>query len=141
MKEREKLLGKAQRFLSSARLLTAAGDLDSAISRTYYAAFFVAEVLLDALGLSFSSHKGVLSAYGQHFARTSRLDPAFHRMLITAFEKRQQADYLAETGSDRREVEEMIQEAADFLRAARAWLERAEQGSASSQGGDRGPPA
>ncbi|MFW5722933.1 MAG: HEPN domain-containing protein [Halochromatium sp.] len=34
------LLRKAQRYLDSARLLREAGDHDSAVSRTYYAAFY-----------------------------------------------------------------------------------------------------
>jgi len=60
------LFKKAKRYLASARLLLEAADCDSAVSRIYYAAFYVAESLLDASGLSFSSHKGVIS----HTARS-----------------------------------------------------------------------
>lgn len=98
MTERQGLLVKAERFLASARLLAESRDLDSAVSRVYYAAFYVAQALLDALGISSSSHRGVISAFGKEFAQKGRLDPRFHRLLITAFEKRQQADYWVETG-------------------------------------------
>ena len=54
------LLRKARRYLESARLLSDAGDYDSAVSRTYYAAFYVAETLLDRLGLAYSSHRAVI---------------------------------------------------------------------------------
>jgi uncharacterized protein (UPF0332 family) len=74
----EPLLEKAERFIRSARVLADDGDLDSAASRLYYAMFFVAEALLAARGLSFSSHSAVLSAYGQRFAKTKELDPYFH---------------------------------------------------------------
>ena len=57
MTERQGLIRKAEKFLGSAQILMESGDLDSAVSRIYYAAFYVAEALLDALGLSFSSHK------------------------------------------------------------------------------------
>lgn len=122
MTERQGLILKAEKFLSSSRMLVDSGDLDSAVSRAYYAAFYVAEALLDALGLSFSSHKGVISAYGQEFSKKDRLDSRFHRLLITAFEKRQQADYWVETGLDRQEVNELLSETEVFIQAAKGWL-------------------
>lgn len=122
MTDRERLLRKADRYLESARLLCNAGDYDSAVSRAYYAAFFVAEALLDALGQSFSSHRGVISAYGQEFAKTSHLDPRFHRLLIAAFEKRQQADYLPDPGFLAADVSVLLEEIAQFRAAALTWL-------------------
>ncbi|MFP4062844.1 MAG: HEPN domain-containing protein [Halochromatium sp.] len=127
------LLRKAQRYLDSARLLREAGDRDSAVSRTYYAAFYLAEILLDALGLSFSSHRAVISAFGQQFAKTGRLDARFHRLLISAFEKRQRADYLADAGLDDTEVAQLIADVESFASAARAWL----QGPDSTRTSDR----
>lgn len=67
-------LAKARRYLRSAELLSDDGDVDSAVSRLYYAQFFVAEALLDALGLAFSSHRAVISAFGEHFSLTGELD-------------------------------------------------------------------
>jgi uncharacterized protein (UPF0332 family) len=123
MSEDADLLRKAQRYLESARLLREAGDRDSAVSRAYYAAFYLAEVLLDRLGRSLSSHRAVISAFGQEFAKTGRLDARFHRLLISAFEKRQRADYLADAGLDDTEVEQLIADVESFAGAARAWLQ------------------
>lgn len=67
MSNRFPLLAKAKRYIQSARLLMNDNDLDSATSRLYYAMFYVAETLLDIKGLSFSSHRGVISAFGQYF--------------------------------------------------------------------------
>ena len=92
------LLAKAERYIRSAQLLAQHGDLDSAASRLYYAMFYMAEALLAARGLSFSSHSAVISAYGQHFARTQVLDPRFHRALLTAFSQRQLGDYAVDSG-------------------------------------------
>jgi uncharacterized protein (UPF0332 family) len=122
MTERHGLLLKAEKFISSAHLLIKSGDFDSAVSRTYYAVFYVAEALLDALGLSFSSHKSVISVFGPEFAKKDILDSRFHRLLIAAFEKRQQADYWVETGLERQEVEELLSDAEAFLLAAKSWL-------------------
>jgi uncharacterized protein (UPF0332 family) len=124
MTEGRPLIAKAQRYLDSACLLIDAGDYDSAVSRIYYAAFYTAETLLDAVGLAFSSHRGVISAFGKEFARNPRLDPRYHRLLITAFEKRQHADYLAETGLERDEVEELLGDTRSFVREADVWLSR-----------------
>jgi len=43
MTERRGLILKAEKFLSSARLLVESGDFDSAVSRAYYAAFYVSK--------------------------------------------------------------------------------------------------
>lgn len=126
MTEREALLKKAKRYLESAQLLLEFGDYDSAVSRIYYAAFFAAETLLDALKLEYSSHKAVISAYGKEFAQKGVLDADFHRLLIRAFEKRQQADYMADPGFDRDEVAELLSEAQTFLKAAEEWLKQNE---------------
>ncbi len=123
MSDQPSLLRKADRYLESAELLGASGDYDSAVSRAYYAAFFLAEVLLDALGQSFSSHRAVISAYGQEFAKAGRLDARFHRMLIAAFEKRQQADYLPESGLIAADVSDLVNDIRQFRAAAVAWLD------------------
>jgi uncharacterized protein (UPF0332 family) len=60
----EPLLSKAKRYLRSAEVLAEDGDFDSAASRLYFAMFYIAEALLQARGLSFSSHHAVIAAFG-----------------------------------------------------------------------------
>jgi len=115
LKDRTGLINKAQKFLQSAQLLLDSGDLDSSTSRAYYAIFFIAEALLDAKGLSFSSHKAVISGFGQHFPKTGELPSNFHRLLINGFEKRQMDDYLSETSFSVDEVSELLEESKKFL--------------------------
>lgn len=78
------LLDKAERSLSAARLLLDQEHHDFAISRAYYAMFYVAEGLLASLGKAYSSHAAVIAAFGREFAKTGRLDSKFHRWLIDA---------------------------------------------------------
>jgi uncharacterized protein (UPF0332 family) len=118
----ELLLRKADRFIRSARLLTDDGDLDSAVSRLYYAMFFTAEALLAERGLSFASHHAVISAYGQAFAKTAELDPRFHRALINGFSQRQLGDYDVEPGFVADDVRALREDAKAFLDAARQWI-------------------
>jgi uncharacterized protein (UPF0332 family) len=89
----EPLLEKAERFVTSAEMLTEKGDFDSAASRLYYSMFFVAKALLAALDLTFSSHRAVISAYGQYFAKTKAFDSRFHQALLNAFSQRQLVSY------------------------------------------------
>jgi uncharacterized protein (UPF0332 family) len=129
--ESEQLLAKSEQFIRSARILANHKDFDSAISRLYYAMFFVAEALLDKLGLSFSSHHAIIAAFGQHFAKTQQVDPRFHRILITPFDMRQRGDYSVDSGFTRTDVDNLLVEATNFLAVARQWL--AEQAENSKQ--------
>lgn len=122
MTQFEPLLVKAERYIRSARVLAEDGDLDSAASRLYYAMFYVAEALLAAKGISFSSHSAVLSAYGQHFAKTRELDPRFHRALLAAFSQRQLGDYATISGLTEDDIQGLVTDAVDFVAAARAWF-------------------
>ncbi|MGP1385988.1 MAG: HEPN domain-containing protein [Thainema sp.] len=53
--EQQFLITKAERSLEAANQLMQQGFHDFAVSRAYYAMFYVAEALLDQEGLSFSS--------------------------------------------------------------------------------------
>lgn len=69
MKEIEDLIKKAQRFLRTAEITLDDCDNDSCVSRCYYAMFFMAEAMLLSKGISASSHKGVISLFGEHLSR------------------------------------------------------------------------
>jgi len=87
------MLSKARRYLGSAEMLRCGRDYDSAVSRLYYAMFFCAEALLFARGLTFSSHRAVISAFAQHFVKPKLLPATFHSWLLGAFDKRQVSEY------------------------------------------------
>lgn len=56
--------------MKSARLLIKGGNYESAMSRVYYAMFYCVEAVLLNKRLSFSSHKAVISTFGEHFVKT-----------------------------------------------------------------------
>jgi uncharacterized protein (UPF0332 family) len=93
MKEIESLIKKANRYLKSAKLLLKDGDYESSVSRTYYAMFYSAQAMLLTKNLSFSSHKSVISAFGENFIKTGILPKDMGREFNRAFEKRQIGDY------------------------------------------------
>jgi len=124
LSDSDALLIKAERFIRSARVLADDGDFDSAVSRLYYAMFFVAEALLAQRGVAFSSHSAVISAYGQQFAKTKEIDPRFHRALLTGFSQRQLGDYAVYSGLTDVDIEILTREAISFLAAARSWIQQ-----------------
>jgi len=118
------ILEKAERFIHSSEVLANDGDYDSAGSRLYYAMFYIAQALLDARGLLFSSHKGVISAFGQHLGKTQELDPRFHQALIAAYGQRQLGDYAINSGLRLEDIEKMAADANDFFNNClkNAWI-------------------
>ncbi|HDH04503.1 MAG TPA: HEPN domain-containing protein [Nitrospirae bacterium] len=88
LKEVESLISRARKYIKSAAMLIAEEDYESSVSRSYYAMFYCIEALLLTKGLSFSSHKGVISAFGQHFVKTGIFDKEMSREVNRAFEKR-----------------------------------------------------
>jgi uncharacterized protein (UPF0332 family) len=120
----ELLFSKAERFIRSAQLLIEDGDYDSAASRIYYAMLYIAEALLEAHGHTFSSHKGVISAYGQLFAKMNILHPRFHQALLTAFSQRQLGDYAINSGLSQEDINLLMKDATEFLKSAQEWYIR-----------------
>lgn len=93
MNETKSLLDRAEKYLDSAKLLFKNEDYESCVSRIYYAMFFSTQAILLTKKLSFSSHKGVLSAFGRHFVKTGIFPKDMSKQLNLAFEKRQLGDY------------------------------------------------
>jgi uncharacterized protein (UPF0332 family) len=116
------MLVKARRYIASAEVLCQQGDYDSAISRLYYAMFYAAEALLFSKGLTFSSHRGVISAFAQHFVKTKVLPPEMHQWLRSGFEKRQISDYEFQSSTGASEVNDLKSQAEQFLARVEALL-------------------
>ncbi len=67
MKEVVSLINRAKKYLGSAELLLTSGDYESSVSRVYYAMFYSAQAVLLTKGLSYPSHAGVISGFGEQF--------------------------------------------------------------------------
>jgi uncharacterized protein (UPF0332 family) len=116
--EQQALLDKAQRSIEAAQSLIQQKFYDFAVSRAYYAMFYVAEALLDQEGLSFSSHAAVISAFGQHLARPGKIPTEFHRQLIDAQAQRTRADYDLQSELSQTDAEIIVSQAQAFLETA-----------------------
>ncbi|MGD8787168.1 MAG: HEPN domain-containing protein [Phycisphaerales bacterium] len=122
MKETSALIRKAERYLRSAELLLKDEDFESSVSRVYYAMFYSAEAVLLTKDLSFSSHKGVISAFGEHFIKTNVFPREMGREINRAFEKRQIGDYEYTFIISADEAEQMLQSGKEFVNTITRWL-------------------
>ena len=124
MTENAALIQKARRYLKSADMLLKDKDYESSVSRAYYSMFYTAEAALLTKGLSFSSHKGVISGFGEHFVKARIFPKEMARELNRAFEKRQIGDYEYTTVISQEDAEEVLQKAKDFVDTIARWLEK-----------------
>jgi uncharacterized protein (UPF0332 family) len=124
MTEIDSLLEKAKKYLKSAALLLENQDYESCVSRVYYAMFYSVEALLLTKKLSFSSHKGVLSGFGQYFVKTGIFAKELSKNLNKAFEKRQLGDYGSSFVIEKEEAKELLENGQSFVRIITQYLEK-----------------
>jgi uncharacterized protein (UPF0332 family) len=120
--EQQALLNKAHDSVRAASLLSDAGLYDFAVSRAYYAMFYVAEAFLLGVGLAFSRHAGVIAAFGEHCAKTGMVPVELHRYLIEGQDKRNIGDYQIGPGLTDTQATEQITRAEQFLHVAHCRL-------------------
>jgi uncharacterized protein (UPF0332 family) len=118
--EQDAFVNKAEESLQAAQLLAGQGFYNFAVSRAYYTMFYIASAFLLSKGLSFSSHAGVISAFGQQFARTGLVPSEFHRYLIEGQDNRNIGDYdVIGPGITETQALEQLTRAAQFIELAR----------------------
>lgn len=124
MKEIRDFTEKAEKFLSTAEQVLGIKDYDSCVSRCYYAMFFMAEAALLTKSLSASSHKGVISLFGEHFVKTKLLERNLGKALNDAYDKRLVGDYGVGFTLTEREAKDSLVTAQDFIQALKNYLEK-----------------
>jgi len=124
VKEIMDFIEKAEKFLSTAEQALNIEDYDSCVSRCYYAMFFMAEAALFTKNLSASSHKGVISLFGEHFVKTKILERNLGKALNDAYDKRIVGDYGVGFTVTKEEAENLLDTAQDFVRKLKNYLKR-----------------
>jgi uncharacterized protein (UPF0332 family) len=117
------LLAKAQRYLKSADLLLQDGDYESCVSRTYYAMFYCSQAALLTKNMTFSSHRSVIAAFGEHFIKTGVFPKQMGRELNRAFEKRQLGDYEFTSVVSDEDARELLAQGREFCNAVKGWTD------------------
>jgi uncharacterized protein (UPF0332 family) len=117
-------IDKAERALSSARVLVEVGDPEGACNRAYYSMFDAAHAALFALGheeaaTPIKTHHGLVLKFGLHVVKTSKLPSTYGEALNAVQRIRQIADYSG-TSISRDEAVWAIEEATRFLEAVKS---------------------
>ena len=118
------LIERAESSLSSASLLLKEGYYDFSISRSYYAMFYAAEAVLLTRGLKFSSHKAVITLFGQHFVKTGIFPPDLGKGLNKAFDERLNGDYSYEPVTSPEMAEKAIVRGEIFIKNVKEYLKK-----------------
>ena len=112
------LVDKGRRSIGAAKKLLESGYFDFAISRAYYAIFYLSEALLFERGKTFSKHGAVISAVYDEFIKSNELPKEFHKVLHRAFDLRQQSDYLSSIPMTKDVAERLIADIEEQLNVA-----------------------
>ncbi len=80
-------LKRANNALSASEALVSEELFDDSISRAYYEMFYAAKALLIRDGVTAGSkHSAVVAAFGREYAKTGKIEPRYHQMIIEDFE-------------------------------------------------------
>ena len=124
MKEIRDLIEKAEKFLSTAKQVLNIEDYDSCVSRCYYAMFFMSEAALLTKSLSASSHKGVISLFGEHFVKTEIFERNLGKALNDAYDKRLVGDYGVGFTVTEQQAKDLLETARNFVQKLREYLQK-----------------
>ncbi len=117
-----KLIQKAEHALEVAQELIHKSYPSDAASKVYYSMFYAAQALLKSEGIEVIKHSAVESALGYHFAKTGKIEPKYHRMLIDARKIREIADYDIQEEIVEPVATLKVEEGKAFLVAIKAYL-------------------
>lgn len=84
-----------------------------------------AEAVLLTKDLKFSSHRSVISLFGEHFVKRGIFDQKLGRAISGAFEKRLIGDYSFVPKISGEAAREVLSDAHEFVEAIREYLRRA----------------
>jgi uncharacterized protein (UPF0332 family) len=118
LKDIDLLIEKAKKALKSSAVLLKEGDFEASVSRSYYAMFYSAQALLLVKNLKFSSHKSVISLFGEYYIKTGIINPEHGKRLSKAFERRIVSDYDFMTRVSEEQAEECLVWAKEFVAAS-----------------------
>ena len=124
MSEIASLIERAMKYLRSAELLMREGDNESSVSRAYYAMHYAAQAVLLTKGLSSSSHKGLISLFGEHFVKEGVFSRDMSKELGRAFEKRQLGDYEYVPVITSAEAQEILDKGHEFVETIVGYLKQ-----------------
>lgn len=118
----KKMLVKARKKLTTARMNFDNDQYDDAVSRAYYGIFHAISAVLLSKGLHFSSHGQTIGEFNREFIKTKEFPSSFSETLTKLFRERQIGDYDIESYLDADIAKEDLEEAEKIIDACETYL-------------------
>jgi uncharacterized protein (UPF0332 family)/predicted nucleotidyltransferase len=111
----QNFIGSAHGRLRSAKALRGISEYGNAMSLVFYAFLDAADAALAARTIRTKSHAGTISLFGLHFIKPGLVDAKYSRWFRRARKFRQEADYERKQDFTPEQVNEAIDQAAEFV--------------------------
>ena len=108
-------LTRAREELETARENIANDRFRAAVSRAYYAVFYVASAALFSQSVQRAKHSGIESAFSQFLVKPGQIEPEFSRLYQRARRQREIADYADEPDVDEAAAQQSLVDAERFV--------------------------
>lgn len=107
-------LGMAREELETARDNIAHGHYRAAVSRAYYAVFYMASAALFCQSVVRGKHSGVESAFSEYLVKPGHVEVEFGRLYQKARRQREEADYAEDVVVDEATASQTLADAERF---------------------------
>ncbi len=108
-------LERSREELATARENIAHTRFRAAVSRAYYAAFYMASAALFSQSVRRTKHSGVESAFSQFLIKPGYIEPEFGRIYQGIRRQREEADYAEESDIDEATARQILAGAERFV--------------------------
>lgn len=108
-------LKRAREELETARENIAHGHYRAAVSRAYYAVYYMASAALFSQSVQRVKHSGVESAFSQFLVKSGQIEPEFSRLYQRARRQREEADYADDPNIDQGTARQTLGDAESFV--------------------------
>lgn len=123
-KEIKTLFESAENRIKSAKILLQKKLYRDSISRSYYAFLDSARALLLTKGKLAKTHAGTLTLFGMEFGKTKEIPSYFFRFYKEVLKARTEADYRFLRKFSKKDAEEAIQKAEEFVNYIKKLIKR-----------------
>ena len=118
---------KAKETLEVSKLNYENECYSDSVNRSYYAIFHAVRALLVLEGVEFKKHSAVISHFQQYYIKTKIFNYKFSDIIKNAFEIRNESDYEDFYVLSKKDTEQQIENAAEFIDEIEKYIEKQKQ--------------
>ena len=118
-------VANAREELETTRDNIARGHFRAAVSRAYYAVFYMASAALFSQSIQRAKHAGVEAAFSQFLVKPGHIEPEFGRLYQIARRQREEADYIDASNIDEASARQTLADAERFVDRLERFLREA----------------